>query len=257
MPKDKPEPYQKRLSHGVILAPDGNRMSKTRGNVIVPDEVAAKFGADATRTYLMFMGPFDATMAWNERSLTGVKRFIERLYLLILESVAKGEMSDEVSFEIINKLVKKIDGDLAVMKFNTAIAAAMGALNSLTEEGRKVGIAELKKMVVALAVFVPFVAEELWQMLGGEFSVHTQKWPDAVKIIEKEATVVVQVEGKTRGVIRTQELKNSKTQERMEELALADPNIKKWVEGKKYKVIFVPGKIINFVLTGDGDSSRM
>jgi len=78
-----------------------------------------------------------------------------------------------------------------------------------------------------------------------------------VKIIEKEATVVVQVGGKTRGVIRTQELKNSKTQERMEELALADPNIKKWVEGKKYKVIFVPGKIINFVLTGDGDSSRM
>ena len=257
VPKDKPEPYQKRLSHGVILAPDGNRMSKTRGNVIVPDEVAAKFGADATRTYLMFMGPFDATMAWNERSLTGVKRFIERLYLLIIESVAKGEMSDEVSFEIINKLVKKIDGDLAVMKFNTAIAAAMGALNSLTEEGRKVGIAELKKMVVALAVFVPFVAEELWQMLGGEFSVHTQKWPDAVKIIEKEATVVVQVDGKTRGVIRTQELKNSKTQERMEELALADPNIKKWVEGKKYEVVFVPGRIINFVLTGDGDSSRM
>jgi len=250
VPKDKPEPYQKRLSHGVILAPDGNRMSKTRGNVIVPDEVAAKFGADATRTYLMFMGPFDATMAWNERSLTGVKRFIERLYRLVAEGVAKGEKSDEVSFGIINKLVKKIDGDLAVMKFNTAISAAMGALNGLTEDGRRVGVAELKKMVVALAVFVPFVAEELWQRLGGEFSVHTQKWPMAEKIIEKEVTMVVQVEGKTRKVLSIK-YQVSSDKDEVEKLALEQPGVLRWLEGKKYKVIFVPGKIINFVLTGD------
>ncbi len=247
VPKDKPEPYQKRLSHGVILAPDGNRMSKTRGNVIIPEDVTKKFGADATRMYFMFMGPFDATMAWSENGLLGVRRFIERLYRLVIEGVAKGEKSDEESFGIVNKLVKKIDSDLSVMKFNTAIAAAMGALNGLTGDGRKVGTTELKKMVAALAVFAPFVAEEMWQMLGGEFSVHIQKWPVAEKIIENEVTMAVQVNGRTRGTLQV-ESKKSKGESEVKELALADPKIGKYVVGKRYKVIFVPGKIINFVM---------
>jgi len=206
VPKTYPEPYKKRISHGILLGPDGNRMSKSKGNVILPDVVAGVHGVDTLRTYMMFMGPFDATMAWNEKSLLGVKRFLDRFYKYVTkkaeENRAERHESERSVSVVINKLVNGMDGDLENFKFNTAIAKMMIALNEL-EKGGKISVDDLRKMVQVLAPIAPFVAEELWNILGGEFSVHGTSWPevDEKYLVERVVTISVQVNGKLRGTV--------------------------------------------------------
>lgn len=248
VPKEYPEPYRKRLSHGVVLGPDGNRMSKSKGNVIVPDAVADIYGADVLRTYMMFMGPFDATMAWNERSLVGVKRFIEKLYKYVSENAGKYPVSNIENTRLIHKLVKFAGDDLSQFKFNTVIARMMETLNTLTRENSEIANEELGMLVRVLSPFAPFVAEELWSLLGGEFSVHNQSWPEFdEKYLENDSvTISVQVNGKLRGVV---EVPSGANEDVVTAEAMANERIKEYLNrGEVKKIIYVKGRTISFVV---------
>jgi leucyl-tRNA synthetase len=248
VPKSIPEPYDKRLSHGVILGADGNRMSKTVGNTIVPDTVADIYGTDVLRTYMMFMGPFDSTMAWNERSLVGVKRFIERLYSLVTENEGKYAKTSIEGLRTIHHLAKGVGEDIAEFKFNTAIAKMMEAVNDLTKNKIEIADAELGILVKVLAPFAPFVTEELWSTLGGKFSIHVTEWPkvDAKYLINETVIYSVQINGKLRGTV---EASPNATEEEVKKEAESQEKVQKYLsEGKVLKVIFVKGKAINYVV---------
>lgn len=249
VPKNIPEPYDKRLSHGVILGPDGNRMSKSHGNVIVPDSVADVFGTDVLRTYMMFMGPFDATMAWNERSLVGVKRFIERFFSLVTEKKGKYEVTEVKGMEVVHRLVKGVGEDIAEFKYNTAVAKMMEAVNELTKSEVQIADNELSMFVRVLAPFAPFAAEELWGVLGREFSVHTAEWPgyDEKYLVSDVMTLSVQINGKLRGTV---EVAPDATEETVRKAAQEQEKVKKYLDaGTVRKVIYIQGKTINFVVT--------
>lgn len=255
VPKGIPEPYKKRVSHGVILGPDGNRMSKSKGNVIVPDEFVEKYGADSLRTYLMFMGPFDATMAWNERSLVGVRRFIEKFYNFVdkeLENPRTQELKTGKDFSkskiLVNKLVRMAETDMASFKFNTVIAKLMETLNSLTKEELIISTEDLGNLIKVLSPFAPFVAEELWNKIGGEFSVHSVPWPvvDEKYLVEEKVKVAVAINGKMRALIIVSPEAN---QSEVESLARENEKIVRYLQsGEVKKIIFVQGKMINFVM---------
>jgi leucyl-tRNA synthetase len=250
VPREYPEPYQKRLSHGVILGPDGQRMSKSRGNVINPDEIVEAFGADALRTYLMFMGPFDATMAWSQESLEGVHRFLRRFWSLALKSISNpvGQTGKDLTMKL-HLTIKKVGEDIGSFKFNTAIAAMMEFVNDWTRAG-EIAKEDLAKLLQILAPFAPFVTEELWERVGQVFSIHNSGWPqyDSSLIQAETVTVVVQVNGKLRDQITVQSAE-SKEQGAIESLAKESERVKRYLEGKEIKkVIFVPGKLINFVV---------
>jgi len=248
VPKNIPEPYDKRLSHGVILGADGNRMSKSAGNVIIPDAVADVYGTDVLRTYMMFMGPFDSTMAWNERSLVGVRRFIEKFYGLVNENRGKYATTSIEGMRIVHRLVKGVGADMVQFKFNTAIAKMMEAINDLTKIKTEIANEELAMMVKVLASFAPFVAEELWSDLGGEFSVHVQSWPevDEKYLVSEVTTLSVQINGKLRGTV---EVAPGASEEEVRKEAEAQEKVQKYLSaGTVAKVIYVRGKTINFVV---------
>lgn len=248
VPKEFPEPYKKRLSHGIILGPDGNKMSKSKGNVIVPDEMVSKYGADALRMYMMFMGPFDATMAWNESSLVGVKRFLDRFFNYVNEKVGTSEVVDKEVLMAIGKLVKFSEEDISGFKFNTVVARLMETLNGLIKNENKIDNESLRKMVLVLAPFAPFMSEELWNLLGGEFSVHNKLWPtyDEESLVSDKLNLSVQINGKFRGVV---EIKPEATEEEVVELVRKEEKLVKYLEvGKIVKTIYIKGKTINFVV---------
>jgi len=248
VPKKYPEPYRKRVSHGVILGPDGNRMSKSKGNIIVPDTVAEIYGSDVLRTYMMFMGPFDSTMAWNERSLIGVRRFIEKMIRLIKENEGKHPGTDQASMRLIHRLIKTAEEDLSQFKFNTVIAKMMETTNELLKSGTEVANEELGMVVKVLAPFAPFVAEELWSVLGGEFSVHAQKFPefDEKYFTEETVTLSVQINGKLRGTIEVDpEIDENGA---VSEAKKTDKIAKYLSEGEIKKIIYIRGKTISFVV---------
>jgi len=249
VPKQIPEPYYWRLSHGVILGPDGQRMSKSRGNVVNPDQVCKKFGIDATRTYMMFMGPFEATIVWNENALKGVVRFLEKFHRFV--SQAKRGETDKKSKAVINKMIEKVGSDLDKLQFNTAVAAMMEGLNTLIEKNQTVSVKDLKTLVSLLAPFAPYLSEQLWESLKGEGSVHQALWPkpDKSAFADEEVEIVVQVNGKLRGSIKLSS-SESKDQEKIETLAKNDSKIGQHLEGKKIvKTIFVPARLVNFVVS--------
>ena len=248
VPSEHPEPYDKRMSHGVILGPDGNRMSKSHGNVIAPDAMADLYGADALRTYMMFMGPFDATMAWNERSLVGVKRFIDRLYTYVKENAGKNQNTSTDGLRLVHKLVKGVSEDIAEFKYNTAIAKMMEAVNDLTKNNIQLADNELKMMVLVLAPFAPFVTEEMWSVLGGEFSVHVATWPlfEESYLISDLITLSVQINGKLRGTV---EVSPEASEEVVRVIAENQEKVSKYLSlGKIVKVIYIKGKTINYVV---------
>lgn len=248
VPKGITEPYKKRVSHGVILGPDGNRMSKSKGNVIVPDEIVEKYGADSLRTYLMFIGPFDATMAWNERSLIGVRRFIEKFYRLVIDKKGKYKKSDAKSLKMVHQLIKTAKEDLAEFKFNTVIARLMETTNVLSKEEYEVGNEELKILVKVLAPFAPFVTEELWNLLGGKFSIHGEIFPefDEKYLISDVVTISVQINGKLRGTV---DIAPDASEADVASEANKNEKVKKYLEqGDIRKIVYIPGKTINFVV---------
>ena len=248
VPREIPEPYQKRMSHGVILGPDGARMSKSTGNVIVPDELIERYGADATRTYLMFIGPFDATMAWNERALMGVKRFLDRLGAYVKENAGRYAHSSQKVKAAVDKLVKLAGEDILAFKFNTAVAKQMETLNTLEDSREPVDNLTLQKLVQVAAPFAPFMTEEYWTLVGGKGSVHASHWPafDPSLVIEKIVTVSVQVNGKLRGLV---EVEVDESEENVVALAKALESVAKALsKGALRKVIYIKGRTLNFVV---------
>lgn len=250
VPAEYPEPYRKRLSHGVILGPDGQRMSKSRGNVIVPEDYAARVGADALRAYLMFIGPYDATMAWNERALMGVKRFLDRFERFVEENIRSSVASSQKSRAIINRVGKQVAEDAAVFKFNTALAKMMEALNDLEALGDKVNPADLRPFCQVLAPFAPFAAQLCWEKLGGQGNVHLTRWPayDAALEVDEGVEMAVQVNGKLRGLIH---LPKDASEAAVRQEAEAQESVARHLEGKQVvKVIVVPNRAINYVVKG-------
>ncbi|HJR79374.1 MAG TPA: leucine--tRNA ligase [Anaerolineales bacterium] len=255
VPPEYPEPYIKRLSHGVILGPDGQRMSKSRGNVIVPQEYLERYGADPLRVYLLFLGPYDATMAWNERALLGVKRFLDRYSRFVQEHVGENQESGHRVKAAINRLGKEVAEDTASFKYNTAIAHMMETLNTLqnlveSNNDQNEGIAdqEIRTFSQILAPYAPFTAESCWQMAGGKNSVHTTTWPsyDPGLALDELVTIAIQVNGKLRGTV---DVPHETTESEIRHLAELQPGIAKFLLDKEItKVVYVPMRTMNFVV---------
>ncbi len=239
------EPYAKRTAQGLILGPDGDKMSKSKGNVVDPNEVVDSLGADVLRTYVLFMGDYEKAAPWSESSVKGCKRFVDRVWNL-LEIVKDGEDYSkelEVSF---HKTIKKVSEDIENMKFNTAIATLMTLLNEIYEVG-SITKGELKTFVKLLDPFAPHVAEEVWEQLGGEGLLAIAEWPsfDEAKTVDSTIEVPVQICGKLRATIT---IAKDSTAEEAIAAAKADEKVKEFLDGKTIiKEIYVPGKIINIV----------
>lgn len=244
------ESYDRRMSHGVILGPDNQRMSKSRGNVIVPETVSDKYGVDVVRMYMMFMGPFEATMAWNENTLMGVKRFLERFERFVLANLPGEEASNREVQVIVNKLIKGVSEDLEGFGFNTAIAKMMEALNKLSEDKYLVSKNVIEKLLKLIAPFAPYLAEELWSKLGNTGSVHVQSWPEVETeyLIDEMITIIVSVNGKPRSRFELgREFVGNKDFVVGEAKKLED--MKKWLERKEIvREVYVPGKMVNLVV---------
>ncbi len=234
------EPYAKRTSHGVVLGPDGNKMSKSKGNVINPDEVVHKFGGDSLRLYEMFIGPFDQSVAWSWESLEGVHRFLKRVW--VLANKPCGESSSISAKAKVNTLNQRVNVDLEAMKFNTAVSACMEFVNWWQGHQEEVGRAEVEGFIKILAPLAPFISEEMWNRLDHKESIHVQSWPtyDPGLRIQSQVTVAIQVNGKLRDLLVDGP--------DIEQRAVESANIQKYIKGANYCTIFVPGKVINFIV---------
>ncbi|OGK52155.1 leucine--tRNA ligase [Candidatus Roizmanbacteria bacterium RIFCSPLOWO2_01_FULL_41_22] len=270
------EPFIRLRNVGMILAEDNRKMSKSLGNVINPDEVVAEFGADSLRMYEMFMAPFSQEIAWSTKALQGVYRFLGRVWKIFQSQKSKVKSQkweeNKILVSKLNKTIEKVGRDILDFKFNTAIAAMMEFVNSWEaaiqlsiinfqlsnkNEQKDTGQSQLvlsadnaKKFLKILAPFAPFLAEEIWQtVLGEEKSIHRSSWPkiDREIMIKEDAAIPVQVNGKVRAVITVVATETS--QENVVKKALQEERIQKYVEGKKYQVIYVKGKILNLVLS--------
>ncbi len=257
VPKEHPEPYQKRISHGVILGPDNQRMSKSRGNVIDPEEVIQRFdqyGSDILRMYLMFIGPFEGTMAWNDQALMGIKRFLEKVedyvgsWVSLEKEHLKAIHKDEIK-PLMHQTIKKVTQDIKSLKFNTAIACLMEFLNKAKAEKNKINKENLEKFLILLSPFAPVFSEEQWQKINPtRKSIFLESWPlfDPQLAQNKKIEFVVQVNGKIRGKIETE---IGISQKQIEKIISSVPKVQGYLEDKKIKkIIFVPDKLINFVI---------
>ena len=238
------EPYQKRTSHGMILGANGEKMSKSRGNVINPDETIAEIGADAFRLYEMFMGAFDQAIPWSTEGARGCRRFLERVWrlqeMLIDEEGVRKEMEVPV-----NAMIKKVSEDYERMKFNTAIAAMMAFVNDVYTNG-KITRGELKALCLCLNPVAPHITEEMWEACGFGTPIYTQSWPtyDENKLVADEVEIAVQIKGKVRARIM---VPAGLTQADGEKL-LENETVKKLVgDATVRKLIFVPGRLLNIV----------
>ena len=260
------EPFQRLFNHGVIIY-RGNKMSKSRGNVIAPDKYVEAVGSDVVRTYLMFIGPWDQGGEWNDSGINGAARWLNRIWDLVVSGVSgyskkelEGKQSGEDLDRIVHQTIKKVTNDVQNFKYNTAIASLMELTNHLYDFGTRnegqwsVPISEgkwkkiLETLIVLVAPIAPHITEELWQVMGNTFSVHKQVWPQYDNKIAKDEviTLVVQVNGKVRDKIKADA---DITEEEATELALASNRVSNIIGEKKiFKVILVPGRLINLVV---------
>lgn len=240
------EPYQKRTAQGLILGPDGVKMSKSRGNVIDPNEVVDVYGADVLRTYVLFMGDYEQAAPWSESSVKGCKRFIDRVFNL-QEILTDGDEYSKELMSAMHKTVKKVSGDIEQMKYNTAIAALMTLLNKIYEIG-KINRAELKTLIILVNPFAPHVTEEMWANCGyGEMLAKDAKWPsfDEAKCVDSTVEIVVQINGKIRARLS---VPTDIESDKAIALAKKDEGIAAALEGKNIiKEIYVKGKLVNIV----------
>jgi leucyl-tRNA synthetase len=239
------EPFTRFRAHGLIIR-EGAKMSKSKGNVVNPDEFVAQWGADAFRTYLMFLGPYEEGGDFRDAGISGVKRFLDRLWASVRDATREGE-ADRAVLRKLHQTIRKCGQDIATLGYNTAIAAMMEYVNVLRRGERRVHVDEVAPLVPLVASFAPHVAEELWERLGGTGSVFDGGWPafDAALAAEDTITIAVQVGGKTRGTVQ---VAVDATQDDVMAAALADPAIAKFVTGTPKKVIYVAGRLLNVVV---------
>ena len=240
------EPYQKRTAQGLILGPDGVKMSKSRGNVIDPNEVVDAYGADVLRTYVLFMGDYEKAAPWSESSVKGCKRFIDRIWNL-QEILKDGDAYSEKLESAFHKTVKKVSEDIETLKYNTAIAALMTLLNNIYDAG-EINRAELKTLLILVNPFAPHVTEEMWSTLGyGEMLAKDAVWPayDPEKCVDSTIEIAVQVNGKLRGKLV---VAADISAEDAIAAAKADEKVQSFLTDKNVvKEIYVPGKLVNIV----------
>lgn len=243
------EPFVKMRHQGMILGPDGRKMSKSKGNVINPDDVVEKFGADTLRVYEMFMGPIEADKPWDERSVVGVHRFLRRIFDLVMAEDNEVEVPQVVSK--LQKTIVKVTSDTPELKFNTAIAAMMEMVNVWEEHGGGLSKAQKEQFVKLLAPYAPFIAEEMWHKVNKN-TIHQSEWPKADEslIQQDEIILPIQINGKLRGDLKISPAElSSLSKEQIQAMAMALPSIQKRLEGQEIKkFIYVPGKIANLVI---------
>ncbi len=243
-----PEPYAKRTSHGMILGENGEKMSKSRGNVVNPDDIVKEYGADTLRLYEMFIGDFEKSATWNTSAIKGCKRFLDRIWSL-MDITVDGDgysLALESSF---HKTVKKVTEDIEAMKFNTAIAAMMTLLNEIYEAG-SITRGELRTLLVLANPFAPHLTEEVWEQMGFGGQISGQTWPayDPAKCVDSMVEIVVQIAGKIKARLNVP--KDIAAPEAIA-LAKADPAVAELIAGKQIvKEIYVPGKLVNIVCRG-------
>lgn len=240
------EPYQKRTSHGMILGENGEKMSKSRGNVVNPDEIVRDYGADTMRLYEMFIGDFEKSAPWSSSSIKGCKRFLDRVWALQDITVDGDAYSPELE-SAMHKTVKKVTQDIEDLKFNTAIAAMMALLNTISENG-KINRAEYRTLLILLNPFAPHITEELYSQLGFEGMLNKQSWPayDESKCVDDTVEIAVQVNGKVKAKIV---IASSSEKEQVIAQVKNDDKIRALIEGKTVvKEIYVPGKLVNIVV---------
>jgi len=240
------EPYAKRTSQGMVLGEDNEKMSKSRGNVVNPDEVVKEHGADTLRVYEMFIGPFDQATPWSTQGVVGVRRFLEKVWQLghNLDNKNRGNEDDLV--RLTHKTIKQVTEQIETMDFNTCVSAMMILINKYQEEGCNPEI--FTQFLQILSPFAPHLAEELWQKLGYKDSIFLQQWPDYNKALIKEAVqeIPIQINGKVRAKLMISE---DMTEEKIKQLALADDRVKQWLKDKEpKKFIYIKDKIINIVI---------
>ena len=239
------EPYAKRTSHGMILGENGEKMSKSRGNVVNPDEIVDTYGADTMRLYEMFIGDFEKAAPWSPKSIKGCRRFLERVWALA-DKVQDGDTYSEQHEVLMNRTIKKVGEDADNLKANTAIAALMTMLNEFYDKG--VNRAEYKTFLALLNPFAPHITEELWQQLGETGLLSVAPWPtyDEAKTVESTVELAVQVNGKLKCTIK---LAVDADKQTAIDTAMAEEKVQHAIEGKQIvKQIVVPGKIVNLVV---------
>jgi leucyl-tRNA synthetase len=239
------EPYEKFRAHGMIVR-EGAKMSKSRGNVVNPDEYIERWGADTFRTYLMYLGPYEEGGDFRDQSVIGVRRFLDRLWASTAEATTTGA-PDPAVLRKLHQTIKKVTGDIPALSYNTAIAAMMEYINVVRRGERTAHRDEIEPLVQLVAPFAPHLAEELWERLGHQGSVFDAGWPefDPGLAAEDLVTIAVQVNGKMRGTVQ---VPNGSGQEAALGAALAEPAIAKFAAGVPRKVIFVPGRLLNVIV---------
>ena len=237
-----PEPYQKRTSHGMILGENGEKMSKSRGNVVNPDDIVRDYGADTLRTYEMFIGAFDLSASWSENGVKGCRRFLERVWKLQDILVDGDEYSDDLMTKM-HQTIKKVSNDYESLKYNTAIAALMTLLNDIAKKGA-INKAEYKAFLIMLNPVAPHITEELWSIARFDGRLYQQTWPeyDEAKTVEDTVEIAVQINGKTKVVISV-----SKDIAKEDAIAQGKEALGDKLSGNIIKEIYVPGRIINIV----------
>jgi leucyl-tRNA synthetase len=257
----KPEPFQRLVNQGIILGEDNQKMSKSRGNIVNPDEVIDEYGADAFRCYEMFMGPLEQMKPWSMRGVEGVSRFLARVWRLMMEENQAGEWelsariqeiaADKSQLKLVHATIKKVTEDIESLSFNTAISQMMVFVNGFTNAER-IPLTAMRVLLVLLNPFAPHLTSELWEKLGAKFRVEPtaitqQPWPsfDEALLVEEEVEIVVQINGKMRARLK---VATDASQETLKTAALALPKIAEAIAGKEIrKVVIVPNKLVNIV----------
>ena len=240
-----PEPYQKRTSHGMILGENGEKMSKSRGNVVNPDDIVNEFGADTLRTYEMFIGAFELSAAWSNEGVKGCRRFLERVWKLQEIVTDEAGYSKELETRM-HQTIKKVSSDFETLKYNTAIAAMMSLINDFYKAG-KVTRDEFKTLLILLNPVAPHMTEELWQIMNYGGRLYQTSWPtyEEAKTVESEVEIAVQVNGKVRATIKIAADISKEDAIAAGKAAVADK-----LTGQIVKEIYVPGRLVNIVQKG-------
>ena len=242
---DFEEPFDKFRVHG-LLTKDGAKMSKSKGNVVNPDDYFVKYGADTVRMYLMFLGPLSEAGGWSDQGIVGISRFLNRLWDYA-EGLSKKSGDTDELVSLRHKTIRKVTGDLENLRYNTAIASLMEYFNAISST-KSVFKEDINTLLVLLSPFAPYITEELWGRLGNKGSVHSQKWPkyDALLVKDSQVRLVLQVNGRVRDVI---EVSSDISEREAKKLALDSVKIQKWLgEKKPRRVVFVKGRLVNIVI---------